>query len=748
MSALRPEFLFFVLSCLISVSLVSAVYNRTETLPGCPSKCGNLDIPYPFGVGENCSISIWTKIKCNTTFNPPKPFIGQIEVVHLSLTELRIKSDIATACYDQSGSQIQVPDAAWFTLRGSPFTFSSTKNKLFAIGCDTFLTALQFDDTALTCRTSCDTANSVAEGSCSGIGCCQAPIPKKLNYIYATVGTFNNYTFVNSFDTCGSAFMAEEANYTFKTSDFTNPSSLPVLPIVVNIAVDNKTCQAAKQNATAYACKENSYCHESVDGTGYLCSCNKGFEGNPYIKQSCQDVNECEDPNNNPCKGICTNTYGSYECSCPDDFYGDGTKNGSGCTRKNKKFPVLQVSLGLGFGFLFLLIGGLWSFFTIKKRNIFKQKEKFFHQNGGLLLQQQITTKEGGVESVKIFTSDELKLATNNYDSDRILGRGGSGTVYKGILPDLRIVAIKKSRLINENQLKEFINEVVILTQINHRNVVKLLGCCLDAEVPMLVYEFVSNGTLLYHLHKKDGTISSLTWQDRLRIASETATALAYLHTAASIPIFHRDVKSANILLDDNFTAKVADFGASRLNPTDETQISTLIQGTMGYLDPSYYNTGQLTAKSDVYSFGVVLVELLTGEKPVSFERSQEQRDLATYFTMSLKENGVIELLDATIVNEGYTEEALEVAELANKCLYVNGEERPTMKEVSMKLEGLRGFQKHQPVRQGGERTESPRFHEDKDLYSIPSTGDYSTNGTSAEYSSDMELRQSMNAPR
>ncbi|KAF6174256.1 hypothetical protein GIB67_033788 [Kingdonia uniflora] len=175
---------------------------------------------------------------------------------------------------------------------------------------------------------------------------------------------------------------------------------------------------------------------------------------------------------------------------------------------------------------------------------------------------------------------------------------------------------------------------------------------------------------------------------------AETAGALAYLHSAASTPIIHRDVKSANILLDDNFTAKVADFGASRLVPIDRTQITTLVQGTLGYLDPEYFHTSRLTQKSDVYSFGVVLVELLTEEKPLSFQRSQDDINLATYFTVSLKENRLFQLVKPQIINEGKSEQIIAYSELAKRCLNLNGEKRPTMKEVAMELEGLRKFEK------------------------------------------------------
>lgn len=294
-----------------------------------------------------------------------------------------------------------------------------------------------------------------------------------------------------------------------------------------------------------------------------------------------------------------------------------------------------------------LLGGSFYVYWVSKKRKIIKLKEQFFQQNGGLFLQQHMSRHKGSIETAKVFTIEELKDATNNFDEDKILGQGGQGTVYKGVLLDNRIVAIKKSKISDPNQIEQFINEVIVLSQINHRNVVKLLGCCLETEVPMLVYEFIPNGTIYEHLHDFNCSLK-LTWKTRLRIATETAGALAYLHSATSTPIIHRDVKTTNILLDHNLIAKVSDFGASRIFPLDQTQLTTLVQGTLGYLDPEYFHTSQLTEKSDVYSFGVVLAELLTGKKALSFDRPEANRNLAAYFVSSMKTGQLLEKLWTT----------------------------------------------------------------------------------------------------
>ena len=348
-----------------------------------------------------------------------------------------------------------------------------------------------------------------------------------------------------------------------------------------------------------------------------------------------------------------------------------------------------------------LLATTWWLYKVIRRRKLRKQlKKKFFERNGGLLLRQQVSSSEGNMETSKLFTSKELEKATDRYNVDRIVGQGGLGTVYKGMLTDGRIVAVKKSKIEDESKLEHFINEVVILSQINHRNIVKLYGCCLETEVPLLVYEFIPNGTLMQYIHD-DNEYFPLTWDARVRVATEVAGALYYLHSVASIPIYHRDIKSTNILLDEKYRAKVADFGTSRSISIDQTHLTTRVQGTFGYLDPEYFQSSQFTDKSDVYSFGVVLAELLTGKRPILVARlDNEARSLATIFLMAMEENRLEKILDSRITDDGAKEQMIGFANIAYRCLNLNGRRRPTMKEVVAELESIKNTHGSATVRQ------------------------------------------------
>ena len=205
---------------------------------------------------------------------------------------------------------------------------------------------------------------------------------------------------------------------------------------------------------------------------------------------------------------------------------------------------------------------------------------------------------------------------------------------------------------------------------------------------------YLINGTLFEYIHS-ESKVSTISWELCLRIATEIAEALSYLHSTTSTPIIHRDVTSSNILLDSSYAVKVLVFGALRLVPVDQVEVAIVMQGTIGYLDLEYLHTSQLTEKSDVYSFGIVLIELLRGRKALSFDKPEVERSLVKYFLLYFKENRLFEVLEKYIANEGNTKQLKEVANLAKKCLRLKGEDRPTMKEVAMELESLRKMEKH-----------------------------------------------------
>ncbi|CAO2190799.1 unnamed protein product [Urochloa humidicola] len=419
--------------------------------------------------------------------------------------------------------------------------------------------------------------------------------------------------------------------------------------------------------------------------SGYTCKCHYGYQGNAYLTDGCQDIDECTLPSK--CFGNCTNLPGNYICECPMGTVGDPFSP-NGCIRiPRARVPNmgLIIGLGVGSGAMFLLLALSTTFMihrlvTRKKR----MRQKFFKQNHGQLL-QQLVCQRADISERMILTLEELEKATNNFDKAREVGGGGHGIVYKGILSSLHVVAIKKSKIVIQREIDEFINEVTILSQINHRNVVKLHGCCLETEVPLLVYEFISNGTLYNHLHVE--ALVSLPWKDRVRIAVETSRALAYLHSLVSMPIIQRDIKSPNILLDDNLIVKLSDFGASRYIPIDQTGLDTTVQVTFGYLDPMYHSTGHLTEKSDVYSFGVILIELLTRKKPVTY-RSPQGHGLVNHFINLLLEDNLVCILDSQVLKEAGGE-VIDIALLAAMCVKPISEERPTMRLVEMTLESI-----------------------------------------------------------
>ncbi|KAK4418907.1 Wall-associated receptor kinase [Sesamum alatum] len=323
------------------------------TKPGCPSKCGNLTVPYPFGIGRGsgCGIGNWFELNCSNAFDPPRAYLGNIQIYDISDNQMRISNVMARRCYDRAGAVSQTNYAS-SDITGTPYSYSEL-NKFTVVGCDDFALVTGGGGRNFTsgCVTLCSKAEDVIDGYCSGIGCCQTSLPKGLKFYLTDLSSLRNHTQVSSFDPCSYAFLGEEQKFVFRgASDLSDPNFmqrvLTTVPIVLDWAIGNLTCADAEK-AEDYACKANSFCVDSDTGLGgYRCSCNKGYEGNPYLDPGCTDIDECADPNLNDCeKLMCTNTLGGFNCSCPHGQYGDGREDGRGCHPYTSEFPVMKVAL-------------------------------------------------------------------------------------------------------------------------------------------------------------------------------------------------------------------------------------------------------------------------------------------------------------------------------------------------------------------------------------------------------------------
>ncbi|KAJ9188311.1 hypothetical protein P3X46_003679 [Hevea brasiliensis] len=295
--------------------------------------------------------------------------------------------------------------------------------------------------------------------------------------------------------------------------------------------------------------------------------------------------------------------------------------------------------------------------------------------------------------SVK-FTMEEIYKATRNFSPSFKIGQGGFGTVYKGRLQDGTLVAIKRAKKsVHDKHLGvEFKSEIRTLAQVEHLNLVKFYGFLQQEEERIVVMEYVPNGTLREHLDCVHGNVLDLAV--RLDIAIDVAHAVTYLHTYTDHPIIHRDIKSSNILLTENFRAKVTDFGFARLaadTDSGATHVSTQVKGTAGYLDPEYLKTYQLTEKSDVYSFGVLLVELVTGRRPIEPKRELKERLTARWAMKKFAEDDSIAILDPRLERTAVTNLLIEkILELALQCLAPGRQGRPAMRKCAEILWGIR----------------------------------------------------------
>uniref|UniRef100_K3ZP23 Protein kinase domain-containing protein n=1 Tax=Setaria italica TaxID=4555 RepID=K3ZP23_SETIT len=680
--------------------------------PGCPSMCGNVTIPYPFGIGVECawpglgSNNFDFTITCNHSFNPPRPYIGDFEVVNISLEagEMRVFSPVSYTCYNSSNTTASNGVIGWtLDFIDTVFLISPTRNVFTAIGCYTwaYLNG-RVDSSFFTgCITTCNSLHAAAQDGeeCTGLGCCQSSIPTNLSRIHIFWANDDSYTPTNvawEYSPCSFAFIAEKGWYNFTRSDLTRDANKTftdrvgdtTIPMVLDWSIrDGGSCRAPPKDAgasaksTAPACiSRNSFCVNATQGPGYLCNCSKGYTGNPYITDGCTNINECSSTTNGPCgmRSTCEDTDGDYNCKCKFNRKGDG-KSENGCYQYVfPPYAIAAVAITVA-----VILACLSIILLIRRK-----QRKLFNKNGGDIL------KEVGI---KIFTEGEVDTITKSYRNR--IGGGYFGDVYKGtIIDDPPVqVAVKKVVRLQQKSLRGeapqheqeklwkegFVREICFQFKVKHPNMVRLIGCCLETDVPILVFEFVGKGSLHEVLHGANKLTLSLP--KRLDIAIGSAEALSHMHSHGDYKHVHGDVKSANILLDDDLNPKVSDFGSSKLLSVKNYAMEVAADGN--YLDPVYHKTGHFTVKSDVYSFGVVLLELITRKKPRY--GSSDANILTIDFNKSIKNhsNGR-EMYDAEVLSDDNAQshrymECLDmVGALAVRCLSVDADERPTMAEV------------------------------------------------------------------
>ncbi|XP_038688644.1 cysteine-rich receptor-like protein kinase 10 [Tripterygium wilfordii] len=289
------------------------------------------------------------------------------------------------------------------------------------------------------------------------------------------------------------------------------------------------------------------------------------------------------------------------------------------------------------------------------------------------------------VESLQ-FDFASIEAATRKFSDDSKLGGGGFGEVYKGTLPNGQDIAVKRLSRSSGQGVEEFKNEVVLVAKLQHRNLVKLLGFCLEGEEKILVYEFVPNKSLDYFLYDAEKQ-SQLGWSRRYKIIGGIARGMLYLHEDSRLRIIHRDLKASNILLDGDMNPKISDFGMARIFVVDQTQGNTSrIVGTYGYMSPEYAMHGQFSVKSDVYSFGVLVLEIITGKKNSSFYQSNGANDLASYVWKHWREGTPLELLDATLTDSHSRTEVMRCIHIGLLCVQEDPVDRPTMETIVLML--------------------------------------------------------------
>ncbi|VVA98885.1 unnamed protein product [Arabis nemorensis] len=374
-------------------------------------------------------------------------------------------------------------------------------------------------------------------------------------------------------------------------------------------------------------------------------------------------------------KGLKLNLEGNSNLICPDGLCVKNSENG-GSKKTNVVVPVVA-----SVAFVVVLGSALTFFFVFKKKKPSNRE--------GLSPYTQASdagrtrSLEPSIMTInKRFTYSEVVTMTNNFT--RVLGKGGFGMVYHGTVNNTEQVAVKMLSHSSSQGYKEFKAEVELLLRVHHKNLVSLVGYCDEGENLALIYEYMANGDLREHMSGKRGG-SIINWETRLKIVVESAQGLEYLHNGCKPPMVHRDVKTTNILLNEHFQAKLADFGLSRSFPIEgETHVSTVVAGTPGYLDPEYYRTNWLNEKSDVYSFGIVLLEIITNQPVIN--QNREKPHIAEWVGVMLTKGDITNIMDPKLYGDYDSGSVWRAVELAMSCLNPSSARRPTMSQVIIEL--------------------------------------------------------------
>ncbi|KAK7255516.1 hypothetical protein RIF29_28929 [Crotalaria pallida] len=341
--------------------------------------------------------------------------------------------------------------------------------------------------------------------------------------------------------------------------------------------------------------------------------------------------------------------------------------------KKNIVIPVVASVAGI---FVLIVIVAAAIICGLKKRK--PRAAVNVHVETNTPIESQLESKK------RQYSYDDLVKITNNFE--RVLGRGGFGPVYHGFIDDIQ-VAVKMLSQSSVQGYQQFVAEVKLLMRVHHRNLTSLIGYCNEASSVGLIYDYMAKGNLHEHLSGKHSMAKLLTWEDRLRIAVDSAQGLEYLHNGCKPPIIHRDVKCTNILLNENFQAKLADFGLSKSLPTDgSTHVTATIAGTPGYLDPEFTVSNRLTEKSDVYSFGVVILEIITGQPAILKTQDDEKIHISQWVSSMLSNGDIRNIVDSKLRGDFDNNSVWKAVEIGMACVSITSAKRPNMSDVVTEL--------------------------------------------------------------